>query len=344
MVTFRSCLGKSWAMICPSEYLPGNQPGHVGYAVSMTPPPALNTLTPFRWAAVVWQAWQEAVSYPPGGDVTRKTNYAASVVWAIAPAKKEAVTLSEPAPSPLEVRAQMVNTSQVFERFKWAAKGRVKHSVRWRSARNVRMRRIYMALHHVRTRCKVLFPATATHATLTPFVWRRALPRRTYKRLVERGVLLDRLLDGIQRLAPGKRLIGADEYEAYDHDLYCGFEAIRIALKQKRYRKITGTATWKVPLRKRMVCYLSLVGDRKALRELLMLRPPPRQLVLSRVGVVTRFSSIVAYITSRLRLLLNAYQAHLTRRVKPISRRTRLPRPLYARPRPPSAPTAPPAL
>jgi hypothetical protein len=37
-----------------------------------------------------------------------------------------------------------------------------------------------------------------------------------------------------------------------------------------------------------------------------------------------------------------AYRAHLTRRVKPVSRRTRIKRPLYARPRPPTAPLAPP--
>ena len=39
-----------------------------------------------------------------------------------------------------------------------------------------------------------------------------------------------------------------------------------------------------------------------------------------------------------------AYRAHLARRVKPVQRRTRAPRPLYARPRPPTAPTAPPLL
>ncbi|MCD0169820.1 hypothetical protein [Deinococcus sp. 23YEL01] len=37
-----------------------------------------------------------------------------------------------------------------------------------------------------------------------------------------------------------------------------------------------------------------------------------------------------------------AFRAHLARRVRPVSRRSRVPRPLYARPRPPSCPLAPP--
>lgn len=37
-----------------------------------------------------------------------------------------------------------------------------------------------------------------------------------------------------------------------------------------------------------------------------------------------------------------AYRAHLTRRIRPASRRARVPRPLYARSRPPTCPAAPP--
>ncbi len=37
-----------------------------------------------------------------------------------------------------------------------------------------------------------------------------------------------------------------------------------------------------------------------------------------------------------------AYRAHVTQRVRPSARRVRLPRPLYAQPRPPAAPLAPP--
>lgn len=37
-----------------------------------------------------------------------------------------------------------------------------------------------------------------------------------------------------------------------------------------------------------------------------------------------------------------AFRAHLSRRVPPVSKRARVPRPLYARPRPPSCPLAPP--
>ena len=39
-----------------------------------------------------------------------------------------------------------------------------------------------------------------------------------------------------------------------------------------------------------------------------------------------------------------AFRAHLAKRVKPVSRRTRVRRPLYARPRPPSCPLAPPVI
>ena len=37
-----------------------------------------------------------------------------------------------------------------------------------------------------------------------------------------------------------------------------------------------------------------------------------------------------------------AYRAHVARRVRPPARRSRIPRPIYARPRPPTAPLAPP--
>lgn len=44
-----------------------------------------------------------------------------------------------------------------------------------------------------------------------------------------------------------------------------------------------------------------------------------------------------------LRLLERAaYRAHVARRVRPPARRARIPRPIYARPRPPTAPLAPP--
>jgi hypothetical protein len=46
--------------------------------------------------------------------------------------------------------------------------------------------------------------------------------------------------------------------------------------------------------------------------------------------------------TAHLLEKLSLFRAHLSRRVQPISRRSRIPRPLYARPRPPAAPLAPP--
>ncbi|WP_034408134.1 hypothetical protein [Deinococcus murrayi] len=57
-----------------------------------------------------------------------------------------------------------------------------------------------------------------------------------------------------------------------------------------------------------------------------------------------RWQVSLALTLARRALEAAAYRAHLARRVRPVSRRTRAPRPLYARPRPPTAPLAPPAL
>ena len=58
-------------------------------------------------------------------------------------------------------------------------------------------------------------------------------------------------------------------------------------------------------------------------------------------SIATR--GLISYKT-RLALIRTLYRAHLTRRVKPAPRQHRIRRPLYARPRPPSAPLAPPVI
>ena len=50
----------------------------------------------------------------------------------------------------------------------------------------------------------------------------------------------------------------------------------------------------------------------------------------------------IEFIRALHRFLRAAYRAHIARKVRPLARPLRLPRPLYAQPRPPSAPLAPP--
>lgn len=55
---------------------------------------------------------------------------------------------------------------------------------------------------------------------------------------------------------------------------------------------------------------------------------------------LTRGAAVAAFLLRRLEA--EAFRAHITRRVKPARPSARIPRPIHARPRPPTAPTAPP--
>jgi len=77
-----------------------------------------------------------------------------------------------------------------------------------------------------------------------------------------------------------------------------------------------------------IISYLVLTKNRKALKGLMRSFTAQRMTLVRLVEFLRRA----------------AYRAHLTKRVKPLPRRVRIERPRYARPRPPTAPLAPPAL
>jgi hypothetical protein len=108
------------------------------YADSMTPGLSLNTAHAHTWAAVVSGTVWKRHTLEDSGTLTAEYMRGPLILWAKQPG--ESVQADGPAVSALEDRIDRLNTAQVFERFKWAARGKVRHSVRWKSSSVARRR------------------------------------------------------------------------------------------------------------------------------------------------------------------------------------------------------------
>ncbi len=99
----------------------------------MKPAPNLNTFQPQSWARVVSPVgWAE---YSLGADGTLKAELQRGPLIIFSEDGEEKSPVHGPAPtlSALESRVLEVNTRAHFERFRQAARGKVRHSVRWKS-------------------------------------------------------------------------------------------------------------------------------------------------------------------------------------------------------------------
>lgn len=293
----------------------------------MSGPLRLNMHSAQKWAAVVsgtvWKTW----GLSPSGTLEAKATRGPLIIWAKpTPGEEgEAVKLEAPKPSPLDLRVMALNTAAHFERFRKAARGKVRPSVRWKTGRKVRRARVGEALRGVRRaahleerRAAGLRGFTVT-ATMRP---NTAKARREWEE--------ERFLDRLRDIAPA-------HWEDINGGIFtCGWNESELqALEEARLEIRRGYArdiyeyVKSAEAASELVAYLTALEDIEALRLLFPHLDGRRHRE--------------AYLSALARLLQRAaYLAHVRRTVKPAPRRGRLPRPVYARPRPPSAPLAPP--
>jgi hypothetical protein len=299
------------------------------YAGSMTPGPSLNTALAHTWAAVVsGTAWKRH-TLEDGGTLTAEYMRGPLIVWATRPG--ESVQADGPAVSPLEDRIDRLNTAQVFERFKWAARGKVRPSVRWKTGRRPRraqkLEGLANLLHDV-MHAKFWEPDPPKCLSYTGLWTPKGVIRR------RQAVKARRLSDRLRDLAPAH---DEGSFNGIDSDVIEWLNFYDLGFREARMRPGLRFTELAVPKSRfaqpvipdsRMAAYFALTGRRESLGVLLnhwKFRRP------------TLGEILAAFQRAE-------YRAHLTRRVKPAPRRHRVRRPLYARPRPPSAPLAPPVI
>lgn len=106
----------------------------------MTSLNASSTYGPLRGAALVsgtfWKRW----GVSSAGTLEAETVRGPLIIWAKPAAKEEAPKLEDPQPTPLEGRVIGLNTAAHFARFFFAARRKVRHSIRWKTGRKLKER------------------------------------------------------------------------------------------------------------------------------------------------------------------------------------------------------------
>lgn len=253
----------------------------------MTPGLPLNTIHTHNWAAVVSSTAWKRHTLAPNSALTAEYARSPLILWATRPSETEAVALA--LPSVLEDQIDRLNTAQVFERFKWAARGRQTITRGARAGKRVGMLALWRGLSP-KVRIRTL---------------RRALsPAKIYSDVERMAVLKAEFAGFWDQESPDENLPIFTFYihgEKHTYTPTCIHSMLRFSVRGHTKFLITfGSKNLSNPK-----------GNFK-----LFLKHLERE----------------------------AYRAHLTRRVKPAPRRHRIRRPLYARPRPPSAPLAPPVI
>ena len=163
----------------------------------MSGPLSLNMHSAQKWAAVVsgtvWKTW----GLSPSGTLEAETLRGPLIIWAKPkPGEGEAVKLEAPKPSPLDLRVMALNTAAHFERFRRAAGGKVRASVRWKTGRKVRRARVGEALRGVRRAARLEERRAAGLRGMTGCMRpNTARDRREARREWEEERFLDRLRD-----------------------------------------------------------------------------------------------------------------------------------------------------
>ena len=156
------------------------------------------------------------------------------------------------------------------------------------------------------------------------------MEKREARRFVERERFEERLRDIAPAWADEDNPDGIDGEELAVIHMYAHF--VCLPESEDKNFKIVMRKLWKLKLIDggifRAIKYATVRRDKKAV-----------------LALIEKVKSFRASLTALLKHLeAEAYRAHLAKRVKPVSRRTRVRRPLYARPRPPSCPLAPPVI
>lgn len=327
----------------------------------MSPHPSLNAFTPGTWAravsGVVWADY--AVSE---GRITAKTARGPLALLSLSGEGEDLPRLHAPTPDALEVEAHRLNLRPHFLAFVRAARGKVRASVRWKLPRRHKVRshlayvkactaftpsqwpacmksfRLAFLRHRrIQAQHKARFSLTYRYSAawltdrktgeavtsdpkaffrlVSAFYSQTGLNRpATLRQYAEESwnCLPDEFEEG-DEFEEDSRLIESDwdTKRAYSGPSYFASEYHFTATPRE------GVAAW--------VNAFWVAPD--ALRGLLQGIRTPAELSLTLKALIAA-----------------AYRAHVARRVRPPARRTRVRRPLHARPRPPTCPAAPPAL
>ncbi|CAM3621521.1 hypothetical protein [Deinococcus frigens] len=284
----------------------------------MSSAPTLNAYPSPQWAAVVsGVAWKAYTLAPDGGALSVEAIRGPVIVWAKAGGEEEAVKLAPPTPSPLEVRAAAVNAAPHFERFRWAARGEVQPSVWWKTGARVRRARKLEALRQVRATSRLIQRRAEGR---TGIQGRPADRTAKGRRAAVREAFHERKAGILRSLYPSP--LGFWHPDGIDLE---ALEMLREAAGVLRRGECPYNAA---ELLEGAGLALSVLGYRAELGHL----------IAARHGQAKSLEYALSFLERAAR------RAHLARRVKPIARRTRVRRPLYARPRPPTAPLAPPVI
>lgn len=307
----------------------------------MTSSPSLNSYTPHRWARVVsGETWAE-YGLGPSGQVEAKTLRGPLIVWATKPGEGEDLPrLEAPTPSPLEVQAARVNRKAHFLAFVRFAQGRRKTKTGrrvgflrlWRGvSRKARQEAKREALERVEYVARmVAHRAAGGRGILCGFAANTAKNRRE----AEREYQIERFHDRLRNIAPAHWEDENGNYtNGWNEDYLEELQWLRRGL-----RCLSGHIDEVVRAHARNPIDTKELPDGLAFAVLMN----DWHAVRAAVRVIKARRSSLAVTLALRALEAAAYRAHVTRRVRPPARRSRIPRPIYARPRPPTAPLAPP--
>lgn len=313
----------------------------------------LNDVLAYAWAAVSGTVWKTH-SLKSSGLLTAEYKRGPLILWASRPGEGGAVQRSGPVASALEDPVDRLNTAGVFERFRWAARGRVRPSVRWKSSRKKRAQQVARSFlwdrrSGFRLRSgdniweepmsqAVQYPCIAYWAH-HPASLLRAFSRRFRARLRCYVAVRKRRLKHMEWLG-----VSEDPELKYGNSQNGNIETSLFG------SMVWGLAKGKMPEASNIMAWVA--NTRGKCSPIQMLSPLRKTLAGDGISPAT-FRKLHIYLRSLTHLRINfsvalkhmeqeAYRAHLTRRVKPAPRRHRIRRPLYARPQPPAAPLAPP--
>lgn len=290
---------------------------------------ALNTYTPHRWARVVsGETWAE-YALGESGLIEAQTMRGPLIVWATKTGGGTRPYLDYvmsfvaslpdvPTASMLELQAARVNTRAHFLAFVRAAHGKVRASVRWKTGARVRRLRKLGTLAMIGCESQPNAYGVAQylngHGTWS---WARTL--RSDRRILHLCFSIknesNTSVELVEHLRKNYELIKVE---------YAWYEEIRREFRDVSY-------LLPAPEMSQALMYALAVGDMSTVA-----------LIFANLKARRGFQRNLREAVALRFLEAAAYRAHITRRVRPPARRARIPRPLYAQPRPPTAPLAPP--
>ncbi|GGN27288.1 hypothetical protein GCM10010842_00120 [Deinococcus daejeonensis] len=279
----------------------------------MKPAHTLNTWKARTWAQVAQAVTWDDYALNSDGQVTVKATRGPVIVWGRRSGEGEDMPrLEAPTPSPLEVAAARVNIQAHALAFARAAHGKVRPSVRWKTRLKQSERRAFELRVYAVPGEEYDGAPRLIMLGWSPRGFKHHKTSKTHKLTRRRGHG-EKLVAFFPSDAEENSATGFDR-EGYNNFIITVADIIVYGHKVENFRYILNV--------------LGRLGHNESLSK-----------IINRIKESKpNFSSV-----NIIRLLkAAAYRAHVLRRVRPVSRRARVPRPLYARPRPPTCPLAPP--